>query len=174
MSRYRWLRPLKCLETMEFFPFLNGRSREELEDLLHGAVSRGDVRVLLNDVIVPKAHIGVYLMLYREAYPDQDEHTLPPDVGLNYDDLCATFDRPNIDSRKRGRPKLEHSGWSEDRQLASEMHRMLAGHPSFPRARSATEAARILVENGRVPGAGSDDSRIKRLVRKFRRYYSSG
>ena len=172
MSRYRWLRPLKCRETMECFPSLKDKTLEQLEQLLFEAVSRGDVRGMLNDVEVPQVHIEVYLTLYANAYPDQPPHTLPPDLSLSYDDLCAVFDRPVIDGRKRGRPKKEHSGWSEDRHLAAEMHRMLAGHPNYPRATSAAEAARLLVAQGRVKGA-SDDSKAKRLERVFRKYYSS-
>jgi hypothetical protein len=173
MSRYRWLRPLKCLETMDFFPSLEGKTYEELEERLFEAVARGDVRGMLNDEIVPKAHIAVYLSLYARASPDQDPNTLPPDLALNYDDLHAVFDRPLIDNRKRGRPAKERSGWSEDRELAYEMHKMLSGHPDLRRATSAAEAARILVNAGRVSGAGTPESRVKRLERAFRKYYSS-
>lgn len=173
MSRYRWLRPSKCLETMDFFPSLKGQSYEKMRKLLFDAVSRGDIRAMTNDEVVPKAHIAIFLGLYARATLDQEVHTLPPDVALNYDDLCTVFDRPVIDSRKRGRPKKEDSGWSEDRKLASEMHGMLAGRTALPRARSAAEAARILVDTGRVAGAGTPESRAKRLVRVFRKYYSS-
>jgi hypothetical protein len=173
MSRYRWLRPLKCRETMEFFPSTKDLKIPELEKLLFEAVSRGDIRGMFKDEIVPKVHIGVYLSLYAQAYPDQEPHTLPPDLALNYDDLCAVFDRPVIDGRTRGRPKKEHSGWSEDRHLAAEMHGMLAGRPGLPRAKSAAEAARILVEAGRVSGSGTEESLRKRLERTFRKYYSS-
>lgn len=173
MSRYRWLPPRKCLETMEFFPAIRDKSYEELRKLLFDAVARGDVRVMLNDEIVPKAHIGVYLLLYARATPEQEPNTLAPDIDLNYDDLCAVFDRPAIDNRKRGRPAKEHSGWSEDRLLAFEMHKMLAGHPDVRRANSAAEAARILVQEGKVSGAGTPESLAKRLERAFRNYYSS-
>jgi hypothetical protein len=128
---------------------------------------------MLNDEIVPKAHIAVYLNLYARASPDQDPHTLPPDVQLSYDDLQAVFDRRAIDNRKRGRPVKENSRWSVDRQLAFEMHKMLAGHPRHQQVTSAAEAARFLVELGQVPGAGTDQSRAKRLERVFRKYYSS-
>ena len=46
MSRYRWLRPLKCIKSMEFFPTLSGKPYEELEQLLFQAVERGDVRAI--------------------------------------------------------------------------------------------------------------------------------
>lgn len=175
MSRYRWLRPLKCLETMECFPSLKDKSFAELRELLFAAVRRGDVRVNFNDVVVPSAHIAAWVDNYADRWPDQEPHTLPPDFGLNYDDLCAVFDRPNIDNRKRGRPRKENSGWSEDQRLAFEMHRMLAGAPGgLPPAQTAAEAARILVDAGRVPGAGTPESRAKRLTKVFRKYYSSG
>ena len=173
MSRYRWLRPLKCLETMEHFPAINGQSPEALQKLLFDAVSRGDVKGMLNKEVVPKAHIETYLSLYARAAPKQALNTLPPDLSLNYDDLRAVFDRPTVDNRKRGRPVKEHSGWSEDRMQAAEMHKMLSGHPSSRQAKSAAEAARILVSGGRVSGAGAPESRAKRLVRTFRKYYSS-
>lgn len=170
MSRYRWLRASKCLETMDFLEGTKDQPYEGMQKLLFDALSRGDIRAMLNDEIVPKAHIAVYLRLYAHATPEQEPNTIPPDLALNYDDLCAVFDRPTIDNRKRGRPVKEHSGWPEDRKLAFEMHRMLA---SQGRASSAAEAARILVDEGRVPGAGTPESRAKRLVRAFRKYYSS-
>lgn len=173
MSRYRWLRPSKCVVSMDSFPALKGESYEARQKLLFDAVARGDIRGSLNDETVPKAHIGAYLSLYARATPDQEPHTLPPDLALNYDDLCAVFDRPVIDSRRRGRPVKEHSGWSEDRKLAFEMHKMLAGHPDHRQAKSAAEAARMLIEQGRVSGAGTAESRAKRLERAFRKYYSS-
>lgn len=141
--------------------------------LLFDAVSRGDIKAMLNDEVVPKAHIAVYLSLYANAPPQQEPNTLPPNLALSYDDLCAVFDRPTIDNRKRGRPTKEHTGWPEDRMLAFEMHKMLAGHPSYRQASSAAEAARILVSEGRVAGAGTAESRAKRLERAFRKYYSS-
>lgn len=173
MSRYRWIRPSKCLETMDYFPSLEGRSYEAKQKILYEAVSRGDVRGMLNDVVVPRAHIAVYLDLYSHIATDQEPNTLPPDLALNYDDLCAVFLRPMVDNRKRGRPIKEHSGWSEDRKLAFEMHKMLADHPRHRRANSAAEAARLLVAEGRVSGAGTPESRAKRLERAFRKYYSS-
>ena len=118
-------------------------------------------------------HIEIYLSLYRQATPDQGPYSLPLDLDLNLDDLYAVFDRPAIDARKRGRPKQEHSGRSVDRQLIYEMHRMLAAPAGERQATSATEAARILVGQGRVPGGGTDESKIKRLQRKFRFHYSS-
>ncbi|RZP17938.1 MAG: hypothetical protein EVA34_11050 [Erythrobacter sp.] len=173
MSRYRWLPPSKCLETMDFFPSVQEQTYEALEKLLFDAVSRGDVRAMLNDELVPKVHIPVYLSLYARVTDEQGPHTLPPNLALNYDDLCAVFDRPTIDNRKRGRPVKERSGWSEDRRLAFEMHKMLSGPPDNRRAQSAAEAARILVDEGRVSGAGAPENRAKRLERAFRKYYST-
>ncbi|MEP2735355.1 MAG: hypothetical protein ABJP34_03575 [Erythrobacter sp.] len=173
MSRYRWLPPSKCLETMDYFPAIKGKSYQALQKLLFDAVASGAVRGMLNEEVVPKAHIGVYLGLYSLNMPEQEESTLPPNLALNYDDLCAVFDRPVIDNRKRGRPVKEHSGWPEDRKLALEMHKMLAGPPDQRQAHSAAEAARVLVNEGRVSGAGTPESRAKRLERAFRKYYSS-
>jgi hypothetical protein len=173
MSRFRWLRPMKCIETMEFFPSLIGMEHQELERQLRDAVARGDVKAMLNDVVVPKAHIAIYLSLIARAGPKDGAHALPPDLSLNYDDLRAVFDRPVIDARKRGRPTRESNGWSQDRKLTFEMHRMLAGAPGVPHASSAAQAARMLVEAGKVPGAGTSESRAKRLVRKFREHHSS-
>ena len=172
MSRYRWLPPSKCLETMDHFPTIKGQSYEAMQKLLHNAVYRGDVKAKLNDVVIPKAHIAVYLNLYARVAIEQEPSTLPPDLALNYDDLCAVFDRPNYDDRKRGRPKQEQQGWTEDQKLAFEMHKMLASaEPNRPK--NATQAARLLVEAGRVSGAGAPDNLVKRLVREFRKRYSS-
>ncbi|WP_430429204.1 hypothetical protein [Parasphingorhabdus sp.] len=158
---------------MDFFPSLNGLEYSEVEKRLYDAISNGDVRTLLEDVVVPKPHIAIYLRLFQRAFPDQQPFTLPPNLGINYDDLCAFFDRPTIDNRKRGRPVKEHSGWSEDRHHAAEIHRMLAGDPKYHQATSATDAARQLVVKGKVSGAGTDESKTKRLVRAFRKYYST-
>ena len=54
------------------------------------------------------------------------------------------------------------------------MHSMMAAGPGVQQgATSASEAARMLVEAGRVSGAGTPESRAKRLERVFRKYYSS-
>lgn len=159
---------------MDFFPAIKGKSYEAMQKLLFDAVSRGDVRGMLKDEVVPKAHIGTYLSLYARATAGQEPNILPPDLALNYDDLCAVFDRSVVDNRRRGRPVKEHSaGWPEDRKLAFDMHKMLAGHPDHRQAKSAAEAARILVQAGKVSGAGTPESRAKRLERAFRKYYSS-
>ena len=68
---------------MSVFPSLEEKSYEELENRLFDAVARGDVRAMLNDEIVPKAHIAVYLRLYARATTDQEPHTLPPNLALN-------------------------------------------------------------------------------------------
>lgn len=161
------------METMDFFPSLNGLEYAEMEQRLYDAISNGDIRTMLEDEIVPKPHIAIYLSLYQHAFPDQEPLTLPPNLGINYDDLCTFFDRPTIDNRKRGRPVQEHSGWSEDRHRAADMHHMLAGDPKYHQATSATDAARQLVRQGTVSGAGTEESKTKRLVRAFRKYYSS-
>lgn len=173
MSRYRWLRFTHCIEAMQQFPALNCKADDELRKLLVDAVSCGSVRSMFNDEIVPKAHIGTYINLYASATPAQDANTLPPDLALSYDDVCAVFDRATIDNRKRGRPAKEHAGWPEDRKLAFEMHKMLAGNPNVRSASSAAEAARMLVRDGRVSGAGTPENRAKRLERTFRKHYSS-
>ncbi len=160
---------------MECFPSLAGKSLPELHELLFSAVRRGDVRVIFNNVVVPREHIAAWVDNYSARWPEQGSHTLPPDFGLSSDDLSQVFDRPNHDNRKRGRPKKENSGWSMERKLAHEMHQMLAGGISgVTRPKSAAEAARILIEAGRLPGAGTDESRAKRLTNIFRKYYSSG
>lgn len=172
MSRYRWLRPIRAVESMTSLPALDGLDCDQCDKLLWEAMQRGDIRAMLNDVIVPAAHIEAYLLLYRAACPDQPPYTLPPNLGVNYDDLCAVFDRPNRDDRKRGRPRQEHQGWTDDHKLAFEMHKMLAS-PDPNRPKNPTQAARLLVDAGRVAGAGTPESLVKRLVREFRKRYSS-
>ncbi len=169
MSRYRWISPTKCLETMDFFSHIKSKSYQESEKLLFDAVASGAIKGMLNNEVVPKAHIGIYLSLYSQDKGNPQGNVLPPDLALCYDDLCAVFDRPSIDNRKRGRPKREHSGWTEDRKLAFEMHKMM----QKGKARSAAHAARIFVEAGLVSGAGTPESRAKRLERTFRKHYSS-
>jgi hypothetical protein len=158
---------------MESFPAFKDQAHEARQKLLFDAVARGDVRVMINDELVPKKHIGIYLSLYARATPEQEPYTIPPDIDVSFDDLCAVFDRPVIDNRKRGRPVKAHSGWSDDRRLALEMHKMLAGNPKSQRASSAAEAARMLVIEGKASGVGTPESIAKRLVRAFRKYYAS-
>lgn len=173
MSRYRWLPPSKTLEIMDRLPSMEDKTFEEMQKLLFDAVCRGDVKVMLNDEVVPRAHVTTYLSLYSLANSDQEPNTLPPNLMVNYDDLCAVFDRPVVDGLKRGRPFREHAGWPVDRRLVQEMHVMLSGDPINRKAKSATEAARILIAAGKVPGAGTPESLAKRLVRAFRKYYTS-
>jgi hypothetical protein len=173
MSRYRWDRPHSCIESMEYFPALKGADYATRSAQLFNAVSRGDVQVMLNDAIVPKSHIAIYLSLYARATPDQEPNTMPPDLAVNLDDLSAVFDRPNADARKPGRPRKVENGWSVDRHLVLEMHKMIARPPDSKLANTAAEAARLLVNSGRVSGAGTPENKAKRLVRLFRIYYSS-
>jgi hypothetical protein len=173
MSSYRWLRPLRASESMTSLPALDGRNVDDCDELLWEAVKRGDVRVLMNDVVVPKAHIAYFLILYQKACPEQPPFTLPPDIGISYDDILKVFDRTRPDNRKRGRPIKENSGWSEDRRHASEMHKMLSGNPDARQAQSAAHAARLLVDEGKVTGAATPENKAKRLERAFRKYYTS-
>lgn len=172
MSSYRWLRPLRASENIGSLPNFKKCDVAKCDELLWEAVNRGDVRVLMNNEIVRKAHIGTFLLLYRRACPDQPPYTLPPDIGISHDDILSVFHRERPDNRRRGRPVKEHSGWTEDQKLASEIHGMLAvNNPNRPQ--SPTAAARKLVLDGRVQGAGTDDSKIKRLMREFRKRYTS-
>jgi hypothetical protein len=43
---------------MVYFPSLKGKSLDELEQCLYEAAKRGDVRLMLDEEIVPMAHIG--------------------------------------------------------------------------------------------------------------------
>ena len=49
--------------------------------------------------------------------------------------------------------ELQRAGWlvEDDGNLAFEMHKMLAGHPSSPKRNSATQAARMLDDLYQVP-----------------------
>ena len=76
---------------MDYFDAIKGKSYSEMQKLLFDAVSSGDVRGMLNDEIVPKLHIAIYLNLYARAAPEQAPNILPPDLSLNYDDVCAVF-----------------------------------------------------------------------------------
>ena len=156
---------------MEHLPAFKAADYNTRSGKIFDAVARGDVRAMLNDEIVPKAHIRTYLELYTRANPEQVSGTLPPDLAINLDDFTATFDRPNADSRKRGRPRKEEKGWSEDRRWAQRMHRMLAD--PYPLVSSAAEAARAIVKYENVSGAGTPESKAKRLERVFRIHYSS-
>lgn len=90
----------------------------------------------------------------KAGEPEQVHDTLPPDIQINYDDFCAVFDRPRIDCRKRGRPRKGNGKMTDDVKLDFEMHRMLVGAPSVRQAKSAAEAARMLVDAGRISYLG--------------------
>jgi hypothetical protein len=172
MSSYRWITPRSAGESMYYFQNFASKTLEETDEMLWEAVKRGDIRVMINDVIVPREHIAYFLILYREACSDQPPFTLPPDMAVSYDDMLAVFDRARPDNRKRGRPVKENSGWTEDQKLAFEMHKMLASNnPDKPN--SPTAAARSLVLAGQVRGAGTEESKVKRLMREFRKRYTS-
>ncbi len=172
MSSYRWLRPLRASESIGSLPNFKNCDADKCDELLWNAVAQGDVRAQINGVTIHKAHIRYFLLLYRTAFPEQPPFTISPDVGISYDDILAVFDRERPDNRKRGRPVRENTGWTEDQKLAFEMHKMLAfNNPDRPS--SPTAAARILVEAGRVKGAGTVESKTKRLMREFRKRYTS-
>lgn len=167
---YRWLPPSKCLEAMEVFPRLRGQTRKSLQELLFQAVSRGDIRGMLYEVVVPKAHIGVYLTMYLHC-TNQSSNIVPSDLALSYDDLCRLFDRPPIGNQERRRTFEEHSGSPKERTLASERRRIMPDDASV-RPIIAAQAARTLLSARSVPSAGNFENWAKRALRRFLEYFS--
>ena len=173
MSQRRWDRPHKIVETLELFPAFKDTDYCGRQQAVHDAVARGTIQTMLNDELVPKAHIAIYLNLYARANSDQDAHVLPPDLLISYGDICAVFDRPNIDNRKVGRPSRSSAKSLADRLLAAEMHKMIA-RPN-PIAANPTQAAKLLIQSGRSPANSmiEMDSHVKRLVRQYQKHFSS-
>ena len=66
---------------MDFLSALNGQTYEEMERRLYEAVARGDIRSMLNDEVVPRAHIGAYRGLVARASVDKKPNSLPSDLG---------------------------------------------------------------------------------------------
>jgi hypothetical protein len=164
MSRLLWLSAPECLESIVKLSGLKGATSERLHELLFEAVCRGEIRAMLNEVVVPKEHIKVLLTLYVYC-ANQSSNKLPTDLALSFDDICAVFDIKVVDDEKPQLPVRP-----EDRTPSGNAHRRPPEDPSVPPI-SAAEAASIILSASSASTGGAFQDLSGRLVRALLRYF---
>jgi len=146
----------------------------------------GSIRVKFDGIeITPR--IAELLLEHRDLkFPEErDQPPLPPDFALNRSDIQHQLKQRHRGRAPRlGRPRRAGSLADADRELVYRMNQMISSfgteaeyrrihgrEPPWPSFPSPTAAARYLVEAGEVPGAGTPDSKIRRLVRRYHQTY---
>lgn len=172
MKHNRWLTPAECLEIIELFPTRTGRPLESFNEQLFQAVARGDIRGMLRDVIVPKAHIQVYLTLYLHC-ANLRSNELPSDLTLSYEDVCAVFDPELFHNEERQGAVEQLNSRIGDRVARHESKSALAEEPSVEPI-SAAEAAGILLGASSISSGTTFAGRARRMVQAFLKHFDSG
>lgn len=174
-TEYRWVQPRKACDAAGWtFNDLDGVG---LYTWLRERIVSGKIRVMFDGIEITNVIARLLLEGYDLRYPDNGG-IVPPDFLICLPDVrkeqvaCL---KPR-ESKKLGRPKNAGSLADADRPLTSEMNKMICSFgresdgattvpwPTFP---SPQQAATHLVDSGQVKGAGSRDSKIKRLVRRY-------
>jgi hypothetical protein len=155
---------------MDSFPSLRERTSEELHELLFQAVSRGKIRAMLNEAVVPKAHINVILTFYIHC-AELARNSLPADLALSYGDLCTVFEPQFVETRELGGLLEDQRGSPAELTSEYEMPPKVPEDSPSPDRNSAAQAARILLAARTNFEAGTAEGAGKRLVRAFLGYF---
>lgn len=184
-TAYRWVRPLKAWEYYVDHG-LGGVDYVEGLTWLREHVLAGRIRVEFDDIEITPT-IARIILGYRELkWPEEcAEHPLPIDFVLNRADIERLLKRRDDEPKKRpGRPKLAGSLASADRALVQRMNQMISSFgseaeyrrtfdrdlpwPTFP---SPTAAAAHLVQAGEVRGGGTNEAKVRRLVKRYQEHF---
>jgi hypothetical protein len=184
-TAYRWARPLKAWEYYVDHG-LGGVDYMEGLTWLREHVLAGRIRVEFDDIEITPT-IARIILEYRELkWPNEcAEHPLPSDFMLNRPDIERLLKQRDAPPTKRpGRPKRAGSLAAADRALVQRMNQMISsfGHeaeyrrtferempwPTFP---SPSAAAAHLVQTGEAQGGGTDEAKVRRLVKRYQEIF---
>lgn len=184
-AAYRWARPLKAWEYYVDHG-LGGVDYMEGLTWLREHVLAGRIRVEFDDIEITPT-IARIILEYRDLkWPGESgEHPLPPDFMLNRPDIERLLkQRSSPPARSPGRPKRAGSLAAADRELVTRMNQMISSlgmeaeyrrtfesEPPWPSAQSPTAAAKILVAEGAVQGGGTDEAKVRRLVKRYQEIF---
>lgn len=144
-------------------------------------VLAGRIRVDFDDIEITPTIARIILEYGELKSPGaSSRHPLPSEFLLNRPDIERLLKQRNSPPTKRpGRPKRAGSLAAADRALVQRMNQMVSSYgvvgypdpPPWPRVASPTAAAKVLVEEGAVPGGGTDDSKVRRLVARYQEIF---
>lgn len=184
-TAYRWARPLKAWEYYVDYG-LGGVGYVEGLNWLRDLILAGRIRVEFDDIEITPTIARIILEYRALKWPGEcTEHPLPPDFALNRPDIERLLKQRDAPATKRpGRPKRAGSLASADRTLVHRMNQMISSFgseaeyrrtfqrempwPTFP---SPSAAAAHLVQNGEVQGGGTDDAKVRRLVKRYQEHF---
>jgi hypothetical protein len=172
---YRWVGPRKACEAAGWT--LKNLDGSDLYAWLRERLVSGKIRAKFDDIEITPLIARLLLEGYDLKFPDNGG-IVPPDLYICLPDVRREQELPLMphESKKRGRPKGAGSLKYADWPLTLEMNKMIStfGRESgksteepWPTFASPQQAATYLVDNGKVSGAGSRESKIKRLVRRY-------
>jgi len=170
-TEYRWVQPRKACDAASWT--LRDLDGDGLYAWLRERIVSGKIRVKFDGLEITPTITRLLLEGYDLRFPDNGG-IVPPDFLICLPDVrreqVASL-KPR-ETKKRGRPRGAGSLADADLPLTTEMNRMITAFgreaevtwPTFP---SINQAAAYLVDNGRVTGAGSRESKITRLTRRY-------
>ncbi|QSB44776.1 hypothetical protein IDJ81_00925 [Tsuneonella flava] len=154
MSSYVWATPRKAYEY-----YLEAAERTPAD--LWQAVHDGHIRVSIMDVEFSGDQIRALLKLLHWNVPEGErEFELPIWMAVHMDDVERTLCGADLPEKRRGRPTKTRDQSNRDYRLAVEVSTLLGSG----NANSVADAARILIEAGKVDGA-SYEAKLKKVQR---------
>lgn len=183
-TSYRWVCPRKAYE---YYVGAGLGGVDYIEGLrwLRDHVIAGNIRVMFDGVPITSRIAQLLLELRKLTLPDEpDKVPLPPDFALNAKDIDGLLKRKATPAKRPGRPKRSGLQEAADREFVHRMNQMVSSYgteaeyrrtfgrelpwPTFP---SPWAAATYLVELGEVLGPGEPDSKIRRLVTRYKKMF---
>ncbi len=156
MPTYAWATPRNA---DEYYLQAAGRTPADLWQAVHD----GHVRVSIRDVEFSGDQIRALLELLHWNVPESKrEFELPIWMVVNVDDVERTLCGESLPKKRRGRPKKTREQSNRDYRLAREVAQMLG----TGEVTSVSEAARLLIDAGKVGGA-SDEAAMKKVQRIY-------
>ncbi len=160
MASYVWTTPRKAYEY-----YLEATSRTPSD--LWRAVHDGHIRVSIMDVEFSGDQIRALLKLLHWNVPEAErDFELPIWMAVHMDDVERSLCGASLPEKRRGRPTKTRDQSNRDYNLAVEVSKMLR----TTQANSVAEAARLLIDTGKVDGA-SDDAKLKKVQRAYAEYF---
>ena len=160
MSSYVWATPRKAVEY-----YLEAAERTPAD--LWQAVHDGHIRVSIMDVEFSGDQVRALLKLLHQNVPEDDrEFELPIWMAVHMDDVERTLCGANLPEKRRGRPPKTRDQSNRDYRLAIEVSKLLG----TGNANSVADAARTLIEAGKVDGA-SYEAKLKKVQRAYSEHF---
>jgi len=146
----------------------------------------GRIRVEFDEIEITPTIARIILEHRELKWPNEcTEHPLPSDFLLNRPDIERLLKYRDAPPAKRpGRPKTAGSLAAADRALVERMNRMIGSfgreaefrqtferEMPWPTFASPSAAAAHLVQNGEVQGGGTDEAKVRRLVKRYQEIF---